>query len=112
MPLPQRVIDKVRKEFPQEENDDVLEILSLYGTEDHEREKERVLLAILDLSKGKVEAVRELVDKAKKDYRDVLFWSEYPEESRVDTPAKIARFRKLCSRLGIDLGIDWESEKK
>jgi hypothetical protein len=112
MPLPQRVIDKVRKEFPPEENDEVLEILSSYGTEDYEREKERVLLAILDLSKGKVEAVRELVDRAKKDYRDVLFWSEYPEESRLDTPAKKARFRKLWSWLGIDLGTDWESEKK
>ncbi len=112
MPLPQRVIDKVRKEFPPEEYDEVLEILSSYGTEVHEREKERVLLAILDLSRGKVEAVCELVDRAKKDYRDVLFWLEYPEESRLDTPAKIARFRKLCSWLGIDLGTDWESEKK
>jgi hypothetical protein len=112
MPLTQSIIEKVRKDFPPGHQSEVLEILSLYGTEDYEREQERVLLAVLNLSKGSLEAVRETVERAKRDYRDVLFWSEYPEESRLDTPEKIAKFHELCKWLGIDPGIDWELVKK
>jgi hypothetical protein len=112
MPLPQSIVEKVRKDFPPKDQDEVLEILSFYGTETYEREQERVLLAVLNLSNGSKEEVWEYVDRAKRDYRDVLFWSEYPEESRLDTPEKIAQFQKLCKWLGIDFGIDWKSEKE
>ncbi len=111
MPLPQSIIERVRKDFPPGDQDEVLEILSFYGAETYEREQERVLLAILNLSNGNTEGVWEYVDRAKRDYRDVLFWSENPEESRLDTPEKIAKFQKLCKWLGIDPGIDWKSEK-
>lgn len=106
MPLPQSVIDMVEKEFSPEDRDGVLQILSLYGTEDYEREKERVLLAVLNLSNGSREAVADYVDRAKRDYRDVLFWSEYSEESCLDAPEKIAEFRWLCKWLGVDSGIE------
>jgi hypothetical protein len=112
MGLPQRVVDKVKKDFPSEDHEEVLEVLAFYGTEFYEREIERVLLAILNLSEGNKEAVWELVDRAKKDYRDVLLWSEYPEESRLDTPAKIAKFEGLLKRLGVNLKIDWEKQPK
>jgi hypothetical protein len=112
MPLPQSVLEKVRNDFPPENQKDVIAILSSYGKENYEREQERVLLAVLDLSKGSMEAVREYVHRAKRDYRDVLFWSEYPEESRLDTPENIARFQDLCKWLGVDPETDWESVKK
>jgi hypothetical protein len=112
MPLPQSVIDKVKRDFPGEDHEEVLEILSFYGTESYEREIERVLLAVLNLSEGNKEAVWELVDRAKKDYRDVLFWSEYPEESRLDTPEKIAKFETLLKQLGVDFKIDWNKPTK
>jgi hypothetical protein len=112
VPLPQIIVEKVRNNFPPEEQDEVLEILSFYGRENFEREQERIFLAILNLSKGSLEAVWELVDTAKRDYRDVLFWSEYPEESHLDTPERIAQFNDLCRWLGVDLEIDLESEKK
>jgi hypothetical protein len=111
MPLPQSVIDRVRNDFPPGDHDEVLEVLSFYGTETYESETERVLLAVLDLSHGSVQAVGDYVDRAKKDYRDVLFWSEYPEESRLDTPGKIARFEKLCKWLGVDLSVDLKPKK-
>jgi hypothetical protein len=38
---------------------------------------------------------------AKRDYRDVLFWAEYPEESRLDTPEKRERVRKMFEKFGI-----------
>jgi hypothetical protein len=112
MPLPQSIVERVSKDFPLGDQDEVLEILSFYGTETYEREQERVLLAILNLSKGSMEAVWEYVDRAKRDYRDVLFWSEHPEESRLDTPEKIAQFNNMCRWLGIDLEIDLDSKHK
>jgi hypothetical protein len=111
MPLPLSVIDRVKKDFPPENLDEVLEVLSFYGTETYERETERVLFAVLNLSQGSVQAVWDFVDRAKKDYRDVLFWSEYPEESRLDTPEKLTRFKKMCERFGVDLNIDLEPKK-
>jgi len=54
--------------------------LSRYGVEAHEREPDRVRLAILKLSSGRFERLAEMVVAAKADYRDVLMWAEYPAE--------------------------------
>jgi hypothetical protein len=57
-------------------------VLATYGTADHEREAVRVRLAIVMLSRGSLDELRNLTAAAKVDYRDVLMWAEYPEESR------------------------------
>jgi hypothetical protein len=62
----------------------VREALATYGREDYEREQERVRLAILKVGEGTVEQVLTLVSTAKRDYRDVLLWAEYPEQGRAD----------------------------
>ena len=80
----------------------VLELLDNYGVESYERERERVQVAILKLSAGSEEKVREYVAVAKRDYRDVLFWAEYPEESKLDTPEKRQRVRKMLEKFGIE----------
>ena len=79
----------------------VLELLDGYGIEPYERERERVQLAILRLSEGSEEKLRELVAVAKRDYRDVLFWAEYPEEAKLDTPEKRRRVREMMQKLGV-----------
>lgn len=56
--------------------------LDRYGLEPHEREVARVHLAILRLCQGATEKVAEFVAAAKRDYRDVLMWAEYPAEGR------------------------------
>jgi hypothetical protein len=56
--------------------------LQKFGTEAHEREAERVRLAILKLCDAHTERVIELVAEAKRDYRDVLMWAEYPGEGQ------------------------------
>ena len=58
-------------------------------------------LAILKLSAGNEEKVCEFVAVAKRDYRDVLFWAEYPEEARLDTPEKRQRIRNMFEKFGI-----------
>ena len=60
----------------------VCEALATYGVESYERETERVRLAILKLSNGDIGQALAMVDAAKQDYRDVLMWAEYPEQSR------------------------------
>jgi hypothetical protein len=42
-----------------------------------------VQLAILKLSKGQRDQLPELVKMAKRDYRDVLAYAEYPEQMRL-----------------------------
>ena len=56
--------------------------LQKFGTEEYEREAERVRLAILKLCEARTERVIELVAAAKRDYRDVLMWAEYPSEGQ------------------------------
>jgi len=91
----------ILKTFPETSHSRVLELLDTYGVESYERERERVQLAILKLSEGNQEKLREFITVAKRDYRDVLFWAEYPEESRLDTPEKRERVRKMFERFGI-----------
>src|SRR5438132_3450767 len=97
----EEVVAVVQKTFPETSYSRVLELLDCYGVEAYGRERERVQLAILKLSEGNEEKLREFIAVAKRDYRDVLFWAEYPEESRLDTPGKRERVRKMFEKFGI-----------
>ncbi|PYJ75353.1 MAG: hypothetical protein DME72_00020 [Verrucomicrobia bacterium] len=96
------VVASVQATFPISSWARALELLDGYGADPHERERERVRLAILKLSAGSEEKMREYVAVAKRDYRDVLFWAEYPEESRLDTGEKRQRARKIFEKFGIE----------
>src|SRR6059058_1118641 len=95
------VVAVVQKTFPESAHARVLELLDTYGVESYERERKRVQLAILKLSEGNEEKLREFVAVAKRDYRDVLFWAENPEEAKLDTPEKRERIRKMFEKFGI-----------
>jgi len=95
------VVTAVQKTFPENVHTRVLEMLDTYGVESYERERERVQLAILKLSERNEEKLREFVAVAKRDYRDVLFWAENPEEARLDTPEKRERIKKMFEKFGI-----------
>jgi hypothetical protein len=87
-----KVIRKVRKIFPDQDAGLIMEILDQYGLESYETGRTRVQLAILKVfqegaadkegSDERLERLRRLVRVAKSDYRDVLAWAEYPEESK------------------------------
>jgi len=96
------VVASVQATFPMSSWARVLELLDNYGVESYERERERVQVAILKLSAGSEAKVREYVAVAKRDYRDVLFWAEYPEESKLDRPEKRQRVRKMFEKFGIE----------
>src|SRR5256885_4306066 len=96
-----QVLAVIQKTFPERSWGQVLVLLDAYGVESHERERERVQLAILKLSEGNEEKLREFVAVAKRDYRDVLLWAESPEEAKLDTPEKRERVRKMFEKFGI-----------
>ena len=73
MSLEQRTLERIAREFPESERVDVAGLLGQYSG----REAERVIWDILELSKGKIAEVRHLVETARKDYRDILYWAEY-----------------------------------
>src|SRR6266498_260400 len=76
------VLTKMKETFPQEDSEEVLAVLDLYGEESYERERERVQLAILKLSHGSMDELLSNVEVAKQDYRDILAYAEYPHEMR------------------------------
>ena len=56
--------------------------LATYGLESHEKEPERVRLAILRLAGDDINQVEKYTNNARQDYRDVLSWAEYPRQSK------------------------------
>ena len=95
------IVASVQATFPKSSWPDVLKLLDGYGVESYERERERVQVAILKLSARSEEKMREFVAVAKRDYRDVLFWAEYPDEARLDTPEKKQKIRNMFEKFGI-----------
>jgi hypothetical protein len=67
-----------------------------------EREVARVQLAIVKLSEGSEEKLRDYIAVAKRDYRDALFWAEDPDEAKMDTPEKRQQVRELFEKLGME----------
>jgi len=94
------VVAVVQKSFPESAHTRVLELVDTYGVESYERERERVQLAILKLSEGNEEKLREFVAIAKRDYRDVLFWADNPEEAKL-TPEKREKLKKMFEQFGL-----------
>ena len=54
----------------------ILAELDLYSIEPHEAERERVQLAIIELSGGSRDKMLQYVQIAKTDYRDILAWKQ------------------------------------
>lgn len=95
------VIAALRAVFPGTDASAILAALDEYGVQPYERERDRVHLAIINLSGGDEGKLRYFLGVAKQDYRDVLFWSEYPEQSKIDTPEKKKRIRDMFQKLGL-----------
>ena len=90
----------IRAAFPASDLATIAGILDLYGVEAHERERERVQLAMLALCAGSEERLRYLVGVAKTDYRDVLSWVETGPLSEVERAEKRAAVEGVIQRWG------------
>jgi len=77
-PTRNKVLSKVRQLFPQHDPDEILAILDRYGVDPYENSPELVHLAILKLSEGNLDRLREHVETARRDFLDVRYPAEYP----------------------------------
>ena len=72
-----------------------MSILAEYRSDTWHREMHRVHLAVLKLAASTLDALRQEIETAKCDYRDVLAYAEYPRYSREigfdDVPASLKR---------------------
>ena len=73
MSLEQRTQERIAREFPASEQVSVAALLSSYSGP----EIGRVTWDIMELSKGDMEKVRQYVQAAQTDPRDVMYWAEY-----------------------------------
>lgn len=96
------VLAAVRAAFAEDSWPRILKSLDGYGVQSCERERDRVQLAIVKLSEGNEEKLIEFIAVAKQDYRDILFWADHPEESKIDTPEKKKMVIDLCKKLGVE----------
>src|SRR3989442_591163 len=85
---------------PQPKIGTILDLLDLYGKGPHEREKERVQLAMVELSAGNKEKLTYMVQIAKTDYRDILAWKELGPLSEANGEKLQKDARSLIERWG------------
>lgn len=76
--------------------------LATYGVEEYHREPDRVRRAIVTLAKGDLSELRHLTAAARRDYRDVLMWAEYPEAARDVTEADVRALLRWANERGDD----------
>lgn len=90
----------VKTAFPHSDAATILSVMDVYGIEPHEREPERVKLAIVALSQGSEEKLLEFVQIAKTDYRDILYWAESGPLSEAEGKRQQEHVRGLLGSLG------------
>ena|ERR1700730_9181814 len=73
MDLKQRSVERIAREFSVSEQPSAIELLTRYSGP----ESGRVRWGILELSKGNLEKIKQYVQAAQTDYRDILYWVEY-----------------------------------
>ena len=71
----------IKRDFPQFQFSEVMNILMKYVSQSEEG-RFRVYASILKLSGGDIRLVKEYIEKANADFRDVISLSEYPNYSR------------------------------
>ena len=65
------------KYFEEKDVNEAISILNGYNGSEYER----VRKAIINLSAGSIDGLKYFTECANKDYRDVLYWAEYPNEA-------------------------------
>lgn len=89
-----------KAKFPEPDPALVLSILDEYGREAHEQERERVQVAILNLSAGDEGKLLNNVAAAKQDYRDVLMWSEETAPTPEEAAAELIMVERILKAFG------------
>ena len=85
--MKQKMLDIINKDFPKETREIVTECLSSINLThvmgESEINLDNTLLSILYLAKGDVNTIVELTEKAKVDFRDVIYWAQLEQQSSI-----------------------------
>ncbi len=92
---------QVTRDFPDMDPKVVLAILDRYGLHGYHLERNRVHLAILQLSAGNIRDLIDDTEAAEQDYRDVLGWAA-DHSPRISAAESKAQAEDLIRRIGID----------
>jgi len=92
----------VRREFPDEPFAEIVTLLNEYGVQKWQLDTPRVQLAVLKLAQGRLEKLRPLVENAKRDYRDVLVWAEYPTYHKIGFRVRELPGKEQCRIIDSD----------
>ena len=95
------VVSAVHASFPKSDAATILCVLDLYGTEPYEKERERVQLAIVSLSGGNEHKLGDLVQVAKNDYRDILYWQATGPLSEPEGKKQQERLLRILDKWGM-----------
>lgn len=70
----------IEQDYPEPQRRIVDEILNWYDDQDCQREHDRVRLAALKIADGDIDQLKQAINTARRDYRDILAWAESPNE--------------------------------
>lgn len=81
MPLSEKIIERLRREFFPEDFAKARKILEQWQTKDCAwgEAPSRMRHAALNLAKGQIDQLKAAIRYAKQDFRDLLWWGEYAE---------------------------------
>lgn len=97
----------VNRDFAEDQQRQATALLAQYGSEDWHREAARVRLAALKLAGGDLVRLRDQIELACRDYRDVLISAEYPEYHVRSMKGRFGRGERAAA-----LTSDWEQYSK
>lgn len=83
----------VSRDFPLAEFSEIEGILEEYKSES-KKGRNRVYASIVKLSNGNIDSLKDYVEKAKRDYRDILSLSEFPNYSEIAFDDELSELRK------------------
>jgi hypothetical protein len=96
--MQQALRQEIERNFPGADPDEILKDLpspsELRATSDEGHL--RILRAIVQLSEGDRTRLAKMADAAREDWRDVLYWAEYPQD-----PGAPRSFEELKEQLGL-----------
>jgi hypothetical protein len=90
MKITEDIIAQIQKDFGTQAE---AIVAFLHGQPEFANESLRVLRCVLFLAEGKDDLLTKMIDAAKSDYRDVIFWAEYTNHD-AENPDRIRNFNK------------------
>ena len=97
MEPPESVLERIHNDFPEADDKEIEEALSAYGQEPYHRERQRVLLYVLQLANGDKRQVFEFLKSAKRDYRDIRSFGRKTRQKRSSIPPRRFGLSTRCS---------------